>query len=193
MMCYAHGLLFMTKGLYHSLFMTLDISKATFFNTVNTPRATASLQPDMRKDCFLCSTIVLLAFTKANYRVRLFGLRSTLLHSARRLPGVVHDVHDKISCSRVSNVKQVHSTGSVRANCKFWKAPALKMPPSMFFKWPLWSRNFYMYSCFSKIHITLFKSCSSETNLPTYISWNLKNSAFTWTILSKSIFRRHKL
>ena len=103
----------MTKGLYyHSLFTTLDISKAKFFfqRAVNTPRAAASLQPDMRKDCFLCSTIVLLAFTKANYRVRLFGLRSTLLHSARRLPGGVHDVHDKISCSRVSNVIQVHST-----------------------------------------------------------------------------------
>ena len=43
----------MTKGLYyHSLFTTLDISKAKFLffqRAVNTPRAAASLQPDMRK------------------------------------------------------------------------------------------------------------------------------------------------
>ena len=132
----------------------LTLARPRFFNTVNTPRATASLQPDMRKDCFLCSTIVLLAFTKANYRVRLFGLRSTLLHSARRLPGGVHDVHDKISCSRVSNVIQVHSqyTGCIRANCKFLESSCTETAykifrrSSMFFKWPLWGRNSYIHS-----------------------------------------------
>ena len=45
----------------------LTLARPLFSNTVNTPRATASLQPDMRKGCVL-ALVLLLAFTKANYR-----------------------------------------------------------------------------------------------------------------------------